>query len=440
MPTHPRPHPASPAHSRSVLGNGLRVVTIEAPHLRTAMLAVYVRAGSRHEAPGINGVSHFLEHIFFRGCQRFPDGRLLNARVEDVGGNLNGVTTRDHGYYYTPIHGDHVEVGLETLGAMLREPLLKEVDIEREVILEEMLDEVDEDGRDIDVDNLAKRAAWGDHPLGFKIAGTTDTVRAITRDDLERHHRRFYGARNLVLCAAGPVRHDDVLRMAERHFGAYEPGELALDAPPPTWPQGPVLHFTEHDESQLEWRVSVPVPPEDHPDFPALMVLRRIIDDGLSSRLQVNVVDRRGLAYAVQAGLETYSDVGTFDVDVACAPNKASEALAEVLRTLGALAHEGADADEVARARVRHRIGLEFTLDSSADLAGWFGGTELFRPPETFEQRIAQVDAVTGDDVRRVARDIFRADRLLVTAVGRLDRTEHHAFERIVHDAPGFVR
>src|SRR3954463_1349651 len=145
---------------KTVLENGLRVVTVELPHLHTGMVAVYVRAGSRQEDARRNGVSHFLEHLFFRGSANYPDGRAMNVLVEDCGGSLNGVTTRDHGYYFSPLHPRRLEVPLAVLGDMLARPLLKEIELEREVILEEILDEVDEKGRDIDVDNLSKRALF----------------------------------------------------------------------------------------------------------------------------------------------------------------------------------------------------------------------------------------------------------------------------------------
>src|SRR5437660_7569914 len=208
---------------KSALSNGLRVVTVELPHLHTGMIAAYVRAGSRHEDPPRNGVSHFLEHLFFRGSHGYPDGRGMNALVEDCGGSLNGVTTRDHGYYYSPVHPLRLEVPFTVLGDMLARPLFKEVELEREVILEEILDEVDEDGRDVDIDNLSKRALFEGHPLGQKIAGTRETVSSLREDDLRSHHARAYGARNLVLCAAGPVRHEDVLRLAEPSFGGLRP-------------------------------------------------------------------------------------------------------------------------------------------------------------------------------------------------------------------------
>src|SRR3989441_3775664 len=184
-----------PVH-KSVLSNGLRVVTVELPHLHTGMIAAYVRAGSRHEDLARNGVSHFLEHLFFRGSEGYPEGRAMNALVEDCGGSLNGVTTRDHGYYFSPVHPSRIEVPMAVLGDMLARPLFKEIELEREVILEEILDEVDEKGRDIDIDNLAKRALFPGHPLGLKIGGTRETVMALTEKDLRAQHAKACGARH----------------------------------------------------------------------------------------------------------------------------------------------------------------------------------------------------------------------------------------------------
>jgi len=422
-------------YRKETLPNGLRVVTVEAPHLHGAMLATYVRVGSRHETPENNGVSHFLEHLFFRGCEKFPEGRRMNMRVEDAGGSLNGVTTRDHGYYYTPLHPGHMTVGMETLGAMLARPLLKEIDVEREVILEEMLDEVDEDGRDIDVDNISKRTIFGAHPLSLKIAGTRESVTRMKIEQIRAHHERYYGARNLVVAAAGPVSHEQIMALAVEHFGSLRSGEATVDVAPPPWPEGPHLTEVRHEESQTDLRLSFPAPPEHHADFPAYMVLRRILDDGLSSRLQVNVVDKRGLAYSVHAGFDTYSETGTFEIDVACAHAKVPAAAAEVLRTLGELASELVPEDELTRAKVRHRIGLDFSLDSAGDLAGWFGGTELFYAPESLEERIQKIDAVTAEDVRRAAREAFRQKNLIGTTVGHMDKAARKSLESIVRQA-----
>src|SRR2546426_6291785 len=271
---------------KSTLSNGLRVVTVELPHLHVGMIAAYVRAGSRHEDPSRNGVSHFLEHLFFRGSEGYPDGRTLNALVEDCGGSLNGVTTRDHGYYFSPVHPERLEVPMAVLGDMLARPLFKEIELEREVILEEILDEVDEKGRDIDIDNLAKRALFPGHPLGLKIAGTPASVSALTEEHLRAHHARAYGARNIVLAAAGPLRHDRVLELAEKHFSSLRPGAPLNDGALNGAPRGPQLVAVDHVESQLELQVSFRGPPEEHADFPALRVIKRVRSEEHTSELQ----------------------------------------------------------------------------------------------------------------------------------------------------------
>jgi predicted Zn-dependent peptidase len=410
---------------KTVLPNGLRVLTVELPHLHTGMVAAYVRAGSRHEEAARNGVSHFLEHLFFRGSAGYPDGRAMNALVEDCGGALNGVTTRDHGYYFSPVHPMRLEVPMAVLGDMLARPLFKEVDLEREVILEEILDEVDGEGRDIDIDNLAKRALFPGHPLGLKIAGTRETVSAITEEDLRAQHARAYGARNLVLAAAGPLRHDHVVQLAERHFGGLRPGQMLEDGPLNGAPRAPQLVAVDHPESQMELQVSFRGPPERDPDFPVLRVIKRVLDDGLASRLQMQLVERKALAYSVGAGMDGFTDCSVFEVGCACAPRKSPAALNEMLRLLAELRETDVPADELERAKKKSRIWLEFSLDSPAEMIGWFGAGELLQPPaEPFEHWLARIERVTAADVRRVASNLFRREGLVTCAVGPLDGLE----------------
>ena len=425
-------------YHRDALPSGLRVVTIETPHLHTALLAVYVRTGSRHETAASNGVSHFLEHLFFRGSQGWPDTVRMNSAVEEVGGNLNGVTTRDHGYYYTPLHPAHLDVGMAIIGDMLTRPRLTDMEVERQIILEEMLDEVDEKGRDIDLDNLSKLQLFPSHPLAFKIAGTRESVSALTHPQVLEHFARHYVTGNLVVTAAGRVRHDEVLALVERHFAGLPQGPASTESPPPTSPSGPLFHFTAHDEAQTEFRLSFRTVPEHHEDWPALQLLRRFLDDGLSSRLPFEIVEKRGLAYSVHASLEAFHDAGLFEIEAASAPDKASRVVAETLRVLGELCTTEVSEEEMARAKRRHRMLLEFAQDSPGELAGWFGGTELFRRPESFNLRADLVDATTAAQVREAARRYFARDNLTVVSVGQ--RKGIKALERVVADADGLPR
>jgi predicted Zn-dependent peptidase len=417
---------------RAVLPNGVRVLTARAPGLHSAMIALYVRAGSRHETLERNGVSHFLEHLFFRGSVGFPDTVAMNAAVESAGGSLNGITARDHGCYFTPIHPDEVGTGLAVLGDLIRRPLLHEMDVEREVILEEILDEVDASGRDIDPDNLSKRIVFPDHPLGFKIAGTPEIVRRLRPRDVRAHHARFYTGANLVLAVAGAVRPNEVAELAEKHLGRLPRGKLSVDAPAPAWPAGPRLEIVEHDDAQAEFSLSFPCPPEQHPDYPAHLCLRRILDDGLSSRLPFEIVERRGLAYSLHAGVDTFADAGMTVVEGASAPRKLPRVIEEVLRVLGALAETPVPEEELVRVQRRHRMTLAFSLDSAADLAGWYGAGEVLSSPESFEERCRRVEAVTPAALLRVARQTFRRRNLVAVVVGPSRRRERAAVERIV--------
>ncbi|QRO00810.1 insulinase family protein [Archangium violaceum] len=423
------------AYHRDVLPNGLRVVTIETPHLHTALLAVYVRTGSRHETAANNGVSHFLEHLFFRGSEGWPDTLRMNSAVEEVGGNLNGVTTRDHGYYYTPLHPAHLDVGLAILGDMLTRPKLTDMEVERNIILEEMLDEVDEKGRDIDIDNLSKRVLFPHHPLAFKIAGTRESVSKLTHEQVREHFARHYVTGNMVVTAAGRVKREEVLALVERHFTRLPEGPASDDLPPPPTPAGPNLHVVTHDEAQTEFRLSFRTVPEHHEDWPALQLLRRFLDDGLSSRLPFEIVEKRGLAYSVHASLEAFHDTGIFEIEAASAPERASLVVAEMFRVLGELCTTLVGDEELARAKRRHRMLLEFAQDSPGELAGWFGGTELFRRPESFGRRADLVDEATPAHVREVARRYFARENLTLVAVGQ--RRGIKALEKVVDTAEG---
>jgi predicted Zn-dependent peptidase len=418
--------------SRDVLSNGLRVITAPAPGLHSAMIALYVRAGSRHETPQSNGVSHFLEHLFFRGSEGWPDTVAMNAAVESAGGSLNGITARDHGCYFTPIHPGEVGTGLAVLGDLVRRPLLREMAVEREVILEEILDEVDASGRDIDPDNLSKRIAFAGHPLSLKIAGTAATVRRLRDADVRAHHARFYTGANLVLAVAGPVRPAIVRDLAEEHFGEVPRGRRSVDHPPPSWPSGPNVELVAHEDAQAEFSLSFPCPPENDPDYPVHLCIRRILDDGLSSRLPFEVVERRGLAYSLHAGIDSFSDAGMTVVDGACAPAKLPRVLEEILRVLGELAARTVPEEELVRVQRRHRMTLAFSLDSAAELAGWFGSGEVLSSPEGFEERCRRVERVTPADVLRVARATFRRRNAIAVVVGPARRRERNAVERLL--------
>jgi len=233
VPARASARPVSPVRARrTVLPNGLTVVAAEMPHVHSVSLVAYVRAGSRYEDERTNGVSHFLEHMFFRGTRSYPSTHELAFRIESLGASFNATTTREMAYYYTELAPRHLEAGVEVLGEMFRAPLFPDVDIEREVVLEEMSDDYNEDGVLVDPDSVAKGKVWPGHPLGYPIIGVSRNVERMSRRDLQRHHRRLYVGRNMVLAAAGNIAFEDLVAFANRHLGFIPAGDLA-DTPAP---------------------------------------------------------------------------------------------------------------------------------------------------------------------------------------------------------------
>jgi predicted Zn-dependent peptidase len=375
-------------------------------------------------------VSHFVEHLLFRGSRGYPDSRAMNAAVEAAGGSLNAMTARDHTCFYTSLHPAGLETGIDVLADLARHPLLRDVEVERRVILEEILDEVDSRGRDVDTDNLVKRIVFEGHGLGQKIAGSRRGVRALDLDAIRAHHARHYTGANLVLVAAGPVDFDEVVALATPRLSGFPRGTVLRSEPPPAWPSGPIVRTLEHDDAQVEFSLAFPAVPEHHRDHPAALVVRRLLDDGLSSRLPFEVIERHGLAYSVHAGLETFEDAGLFTFEGACTPSRIARVAEEIFRVLRELWDGVLPPEELERVKERHRMSLTFALDNPSELVGWFGAGELLGSDETLEARCRRVERVTAADVRRVARSTFQRRHLVAVAVGPGSRSLRRALER----------
>lgn len=417
------------------LKNGLRVVTVAMPHLHSAQVAVFARVGSRHERPETNGLSHFLEHMIFRGCDGFEDSTALNAAMEDLGGYLDGFTTRDYSAFQSTVHPRHIGEATEILSQMFRAPKFQSIDIERQIILEEMLDALDDRGRQIELDVIAHQLAFEGHSLAQSIDGPRKNVRRFSIEDLHSHRAAFYGAKNLVLCFAGAVDAKECHKIAARTFGKLFDGQVAKEGRAPALPASPArARFVQSDDSQTRCRMSFRTVSDVHADYPALLLLRRVLDGGLSARLQVELVEKRGIAYEVGADFEVYSDCGMLDFEIAVAHRKLSYALTELGKVLADLRNDGVSQQELDRVRHRARISLEMGLDSPGELAHWFGANRLFHEPATPAARMAGLELVTVNDVRRIAKKYLHPKRLTLAAVGGADRPVVAGAKRALKD------
>lgn len=421
------------AVSRNYLSNGLAVLLCPREDLAQAYVSVYFGVGSRHETPQTNGITHILEHMLFRGTASYANSTLLNAAAEEMGGFLEGATYRDHLVFATGCHPEHLEDAIAILGELVQFPRYRSMTVEKAILREEIIEGLDASGRMVDIDNLSHRAIFGEHCLGMPIEGSLTNLERITREDLEQHRRQFLVANNAVLSIAGPMTDlPRMMRQLERAFGALPPGEAAasLVVPPPA--KKPIVEHVHDAASQIDIRLAFRAVPSHDPRFPALSVLARLLTDGLASRMYAELVDRQGLAYALQAGLVTYADCGLFEFDVAVAPDRASEVVGKILefaKSAGRFRFTPAELERVLR---RYQYAIEFMHDSASDLASWYGRGALFGLEDVQRQLGEQMKAVTEAEIRAAARDIFTPQGMVVTAVGELPRREVAALKKTV--------
>jgi len=411
---------AAPAVDRRVHPSGLEVVVAPLPHLHTTTLCVLAKAGPRYEDTRSNGLSHLCEHMLFRGTETRPTAYALNRAIEDLGGTLEGETHVELTLYQVALPPANVAAGLGILGEMFTAPVFEGLPVEKRIVREEILEGLDEDGREVDIDELARHQLFAPHALGLSLTGTLDNVDAFSDADLRAHFDRHYRAGNLVLVAAGPVDADDLHAAAARAFAGLRPGSRLVGSSP-AGVGGPRSRYVESPGSQTEVRLSFPVTGERHPDALGLHLLSRVLDDGLSSRLHRAITDESGLAYDAFCAVDLYEDVGIFDLGASVEHDK----VPEVITALGRLIRDLQDApipdDELDRARRRYRWSLDATLDDGEAVAQFHGTSALFALPDTFDGLARGIDALDAGRLRDIARRQLDPGRLHLTMVGLVD-------------------
>jgi predicted Zn-dependent peptidase len=414
-----------PAVETTTLDNGLAVTTVALPHLHTAVCALFVKVGARFERPEDNGLSHFVEHMLFRGTERYTTSLALNTAVERLGSTLHAETGRDYTLFQLALEPMHVPAAIELLGELLGRPRFADIELERALVLEEINEDYDEHGVEINADDIARGLVFDDHPLGQRIIGPRGNVERFSLADVGRHFSTFYGARNANLCVAGPLSHGAIVEHAARSLALLPTGTRAeVPAAPPPPPPGdrPRLHHVRDAGSQTSLAVLYRAVPELDPAYVALVALLRVLDDGMSTRLHYTLADQKGLAYLIHAAIEPLADAALFEITGATANAKVPSLVRELLALIDGLRRGEIDADELAKARVRYRYETLASIDDAAAMAGWFGGTALYYRPPALSERLRQIEQVTVDDVVRVARETFAPAHLAIAAVGALSR------------------
>jgi len=417
---------------RETLGNGLVVAVAPQPQLHRAHVALYVRVGSRFETPARNGLSHFLEHMLYRGTPRLPHAHDVNLAFESLGGYLYAATQVDFGVFSVTLPPESLAPATELFAEVLQNPVFADIDVEKEIVCEEILEDLDDEGRQVDADNLSRQLIYPDHPLGFTITGDEAHVRSFTREMLFEHHARHYNAANCVLVFSGDVKPDEAFALAERSFAAMPRGERVTSPAPVHRQKLARFDLVENVSSQTELRVCFRAIPDRSKDRAAMDMMMRVLDDGMSTRLYHRVCDDKGLCYDVSASFDGYDDDGVLDFAAGTQHARAAVVTKEILDMFTELARTGPTEAELQKARRRQAWDMRAMLDSPEELAGFYAAGILFDRFETIDERIAKNDAVSGDDIRALARLVAPPDRLNVLAVGLLEDDEDRRIEDVV--------
>jgi len=403
------------------LSNGLRLVTVHRPHLHRVVITAYIHVGSRHETRGTNGISHFLEHMLFRGTKRRPTASEFNHGIESLGGTLTAATHGDFTRFELTVPPDALAAGCVELGEVFTSAVFSDRDVEKGIVREEILEDLDEDGRDVNADNLCRARVFNHHPLGFPITGTARNLERFNERHLRAHLERHYVARNMVVSVTGPLPHRAMLRAIERGFADLTPGAPTPASVFRTRQQRARVHEASNAGSQTTVRIAFPTPGQRSPHARALELLMRVLDDGMSTRLHRRICDERGLAYEVSAGIELFDDAGVMDVASCVAHSSLPSLVGEVLSILADLSVEGPTRAEVEKAHRRYAFDLDVLEDDAHALGDFYGAAELFDLRQTPGERRRQILALTAQDLRRAARLIFNPSRLNLVLVGTLD-------------------
>ncbi len=408
---------------RSVLSNGLRVVTQPMPTARSVAVGLFVGVGSRREDEAHAGLSHLLEHLVFKGTRRYPEPGGLSEAIEGCGGSVNAATDRELTIYTARVPAEAASRALEVVADLVLWPLLRRQDLvgEKPVIVDEIRMYVDSPGDH--VFSLFDELLFGGHPLGREIAGTPRSVRRARHDTVVGHWERWYRPPNLVLAAAGAITHDQVLKAAGRWFEADAPGSVpthlpaALEAPTPA-PSGSVrVAFRRLSQGNL--CIGMPGVARDHPDRWALDLLGAVLGDGMSSRLFIELRERRSLTYDVSTFGATYADCGTFGVHAGFDPVQGPALVAAIIEQLERVVQERVSDAELDRARAYTRGRLELRMEETGAVASWLGTGESLLPRIlTVDEVIERLEAVTVEDLLRVARAYVRPDLARLAVLG----------------------
>jgi predicted Zn-dependent peptidase len=405
---------------REILPNGLTVLSEAMTHIRSVSIGIWVRTGSRHEEPSANGVSHFLEHMVFKGTKN-RTAEEIARQVDSIGGNMDAFTAKECICFNVKVLDQHMPIALDILSDLVLNPVLNVEDIRRErgVILEEI--KMDEDNPDYLVHEIFTQNFWKDHPLGKPILGTKETVRAFDQELLQNYYRKHIHPENIIIAAAGNLDPRRFVELISERFQNFQPGKNGLhDIPPEV--KARIIMRNKKALEQVQICMGVPAHPISHERRYSAYLLNTLLGGGMSSRLFQNVRERQGLVYAIFSELNPYRDTGCLSVYAGTSRESAPKVVESIVSEFRNLKEKGVPEDELCRAKDQLKGNLMLSLESSTSRMSNLARQEMYF--ERFfglDEIIERIERVTAQDLQALAQDYFQPDHIAVTVLGNLD-------------------
>ena len=401
------------------LDNGLQIFMVPVHNFQSMSIGFFVKLGSRYESAPQSGMSHFIEHMVFKGTKRRPHARLIAEAIEGIGGVSNAYTSQETTVYLAKVAANQTHTAIDVLADMVRHPLFKAEDFERErqVIGEEI--NMTYDAPDSWANILLDRVIWPDHPLGEDVAGTHESLAAMNRDDLYHFYQNGYHPQNLVIGVGGAFNPSEVVGQLDEALGDWTPGPKLSFSPAPSIQNEARWHIENRPSEQGHLCLAIPTLSRRDPHRYALSVMNAILGEGMSSRLFLNIREELGLAYAVDSELSLLHDTGTLVIYAGVDPERAGEALQAILQELLCLREETVPETELHKAKEYLKGRLVLGLEDSFSQAAWVTSQSLhLGQVKSIEEVIAAYDAVTSQDVQAIAQKVIQPTTYNLAAVG----------------------
>src|SRR6266568_1091481 len=405
---------------REVLPNGLTLITEEMQHIRSVSIGIWIKTGSRDEDLQWNGISHFIEHMVFKGTKN-RSAEDIARQVDSIGGNMDAFTAKECVCFNVKVLDEHMPIAMDVLSDLVLNPVFDVQDIGRErgVILEEI--KMDEDNPDYLVHEIFTQNFWKDHPLGKPILGTKDTVKKFEREPVLDFYKQRFAPGNLIICAAGHLQHEQFVDLVRKHFGDMKPMSNGFYSSQPKVVSRIILRNKKALE-QVQICVGVPSHPIAHEKRHASYILNTLLGGGMSSRLFQNIRERQGLAYAIYSDLSPYRDTGCLSVYAGTSRESAAKVVRSVVSEFRKLKSDAVSGEELRRAKDQLKGSLMLSLESSTARMSNLARQEMyFDRFYTLDELIEKIESVTAEELQGLANEFFQTDSIAVTVLGNLN-------------------